>query len=214
MYGFLQPLEGSRSHAVSGGTKSDIWNVGILVLQMANGFKRDRDDTPLSPLSSSSYGQSRTSSPQKRSAPPTWSDTDAVGLPTLPPTASKPLRMLVRACLQRNARKRATVEQLIKMSFFQVDTATATNEMLRTVCTDLDASMRRLISSSITASAHSPSKMHRSVSRSPRGSPVVRTVPARSGSTFASSPVYAAAHARARASSTAAPAPTAKNSRY
>lgn len=181
---------------------------------MANGFKRDSDGDPLSPLSSSGYGQPK-SSPQKRSAmlprgasPPKTLDPNPVALPMLPHTASKPLRTLVRACLQRNPRKRATAEQLIKMDFFQVDAAQATNEMLRTVCTDLDASMRRLISSS-SSSAHSPmSGRHRSASVN--GSPI-RTVPARSSSAVASSPVYTTVHAKARASSTATSTPAARH---
>ncbi|TYZ65330.1 hypothetical protein PybrP1_010036 [[Pythium] brassicae (nom. inval.)] len=157
------PPEVSKNHVLTGSTKSDVWSVGILVLQMANGFKRDSHSDPLPPpaSSSSSYGQSK-SSPQKRStatpraaSPQRRPNADPAVLPTLPPTASKPLRMLVQACLHRSARKRATAEQLIKMDFFQVDAAQATNEMLRTMCTDLDASMRRLISSS-AASAHSP----------------------------------------------------------
>lgn len=140
---------------------------------MANGFSRDNETTSssVSPpsTSSSKRGHTQQRSPQKRStslplgspqkkplSDPKSPTSKVSPLPTLPQTASKPLRNLVHACLQRNPRKRANVDQLIEMEFFQVDAAQATNEMLRTVCTDLDASMKRLISSSSSHSSTSP----------------------------------------------------------
>lgn len=162
---FVQPPETAKDAAAVRGKKSDIWRVGILILQMANGFPKENDRSSHAsptPSFSGNYGQQR--SPQKRSAsspsvggpPQKNGSARKSALPPLPQTVSRSLRTLVRACLQTNPRKRVSVDELIEMDFFQVDHAQATNEMLRTVCTDLDASMKRLISSS-----SSPNAMHK-----------------------------------------------------
>lgn len=161
---------------------------------MANGFLQKNETIPSASstlASPSRYSYVQQKSPRKRSTSlplgspqkkplldpksPTGKPTP---LPTLPQTASKALCNLVRACLQRSPRKRASVDQLIEMDFFQVDAAQATNEMLRTVCTDLDASMKRLISSSSSSASSTNAKL-RSASTG-GGSPV--RIPGRSSS--------------------------------
>lgn len=96
-------------------------------------------------------GKESNQSPSKRS--PTKKKSSPLPLGLLPATASKSLRAFARACLLPNPRKRATVDQLMAMSFFQIDPVDATNEMLRTVCTDLDESMQRLMASSASSSS-------------------------------------------------------------
>lgn len=187
---------------------------------MANGFVRTSDSattTTVSTAAASCFAKSNSSppkrsqslSPQRRASPVKSPDTKTSGLPTLPSTASKALRALVRACLQRNPRKRATAAQLTEMDFFQVDAAQATNEMLRTVCTDLDASMKRLMSSS------SPSSESRRVSSasSGGGDSRIRSVPARPGSALVS-PVYSSIHTKARTTTASAASAPGRTSRW
>lgn len=130
--------------------KSDVWCVGVLALQMTNGWcsalgEAQHSSAPRSP---------RSPSPTKRATIPGIDTTKATGVrrpPGLPASASKELKALVRACLQKTPSKRSTVSELLRCPYFHVSQADATREELRTVCTDLDASMRRLLSASSPA---------------------------------------------------------------
>lgn len=124
----------------------DVWAVGALTVLMTTGFHHNH--TEPAHASSKAINQS-----------PTKNTSSPLPLGLLPATTSKSLRAFVRACLLPNPRKRATVDQLLAMSFFQINPVDATNEMLRTVCTDLDESMQRLMASSASSSSL-PRKSH------------------------------------------------------
>ncbi|KAG2833427.1 hypothetical protein PC129_g3742 [Phytophthora cactorum] len=129
------------------GEKTDVWCVGMLTLQMANGLVKypleQAFDQPKVRNSSRHTRLQPTRSPMKKQ------EFESIG-GSLPDSASKNLKSFVRACTQRDPRKRSSVKELLEMGFFQIDQTKETNEVLRTVCTDLDATMRRLKSSSPT----------------------------------------------------------------
>ncbi|KAK1946223.1 Mitogen-activated protein kinase kinase kinase ANP1 [Phytophthora citrophthora] len=137
------------------GEKTDVWCVGMLTLQMANGlakyppkqtFEQPRGKIPSLPHSR--FQQSTTRTPKQKQGSESPETNSGSRLPSLPDSASKNLKNFVRACTQRDPRKRPSTEELMEMGFFQIDQAKETNEVLRTVCTDLDATMRRLTSAS------------------------------------------------------------------
>ncbi|TMW66978.1 hypothetical protein Poli38472_012094 [Pythium oligandrum] len=136
-------------------SRSDVWCVGILVLQMAQGMIRTAP--PRITGKAPSPPSRRASAPQQYHT----HKADEAMIPEIPATMSKNLRALVRACLHRQPRKRATVQQLLHMGFFQIDPITATNEILRDVCTDLDASMKRL---TFNTGVYPPLKTHHTTS--------------------------------------------------
>ncbi|KAL3656153.1 hypothetical protein V7S43_019029 [Phytophthora oleae] len=138
------------------GEKTDVWCVGMLTLQMANGlakypceqaFGQPKGRTPS--LRHTRFQQSATTrSPKRKQGSESPETNGGSKLPSLPDSASKKLKNFVHACTQRDPRKRPSTSELMEMGFFQIDQAKETNEVLRTVCTDLDATMRRLTSAS------------------------------------------------------------------
>ncbi|ETP03162.1 STE/STE11 protein kinase, variant 1 [Phytophthora nicotianae CJ01A1] len=129
------------------GEKTDVWCVGILTLQMANGLvnypPQQLFDQP------KCRNPSRSARFQPSRSPVTRQEMELPG-DSLPDLASRNLKNFVRACTQRDPRKRPSAKELLEMGFFQIDQTKETNEVLRTVCTDLDATMRKLRSSSPT----------------------------------------------------------------
>ncbi|RLN80114.1 hypothetical protein BBJ28_00020660 [Nothophytophthora sp. Chile5] len=139
------------------GEKTDVWCVGVLTLQMANGISKHHTQQASESFERNSVLQNNRQpghSPPRKRRSEAPDAVEGMRLPSLPASASKGLKTLVRACLQRDPRERPSVEELMAMGFFRIDQAKETDEVLRTVCTDLDASMRRLISSSSQAFAH------------------------------------------------------------
>ncbi|KAE9343761.1 hypothetical protein PF008_g9529 [Phytophthora fragariae] len=138
------------------GEKADVWCIGMLTLQMANGLVRysaqfslekpaDRNPS----LRHARFQSSRTNqSPTRKRGPESPEALGASRIPSLPEATSKNLKIFVRACLQRDPRNRPAVRELMEMGFFRIDQARETNEVLRTVCTDLDATIRKLMASS------------------------------------------------------------------
>ncbi|KAG7377731.1 hypothetical protein PHYPSEUDO_011076 [Phytophthora pseudosyringae] len=138
------------------GEKTDVWCVGMLTLQMANGlekspheqvFEQPKDRNP-SLRHTRFQPSSATRSPMQKQGSESPEALSGSRLPSLPESASKNLKTFVRACTQRDPRKRPSVKELLEMGFFQIDQTNEANEVQRTVCTDLDATMRRLVSSS------------------------------------------------------------------
>lgn len=133
----------------SWGLESDVWCVGILALQMTHGYYSASTESQ----SSSAPKSPRSPSPTKRVTIAGF-DTKATAVrrpPPPPASVSKELKALVRMCLRKTPSKRASVGELLRSSYFHVDQTEATREELRTVCTDLDASIRRLLSVSSPA---------------------------------------------------------------
>jgi serine/threonine protein kinase len=137
------------------GEKTDVWCVGMLTLQMANGLVKCPPQQASAPKDRNPslrhtrfQPSSATRSPMKKQGSEAPDGVAGSRLPSLPESASKDLKSFVRACLQRDPRKRPAVDELVGMGFFQIDQAKETNEVLRAVCTDLDATIRRLMSSS------------------------------------------------------------------
>ncbi|KAF4127596.1 Protein kinase domain [Phytophthora infestans] len=130
------------------GDKTDVWCVGMLTLQMANGLSKYPPeqvfDQPKSRTPSRNTRLQPSRSPMKKQ------ELESIGGLPLPECASKNLKCFVRACTQRDPRNRSSVKELLEMGFFQIDQTKETNEVLRAVCTDLDATMRKLRSSSPT----------------------------------------------------------------
>ncbi|KAL4094954.1 hypothetical protein PRIC1_010604 [Phytophthora ramorum] len=137
------------------GEKTDVWCVGMLTIQMANGLvkcpSQEAADNPTDRNPSLRHTRFQAShanrSPVKKRESESPEPVGGSRCPSLSETASKNLKSFVRACLQRDPRNRPSINELLETAFFRIDHAKETNEVLRTVCTDLDATIRRLMSS-------------------------------------------------------------------
>ncbi|DAZ92480.1 TPA: hypothetical protein N0F65_012710, partial [Lagenidium giganteum] len=123
--------------------KSDVWSVGILVIQMMCGYGKTNIANG---VNSSTKANSKIPQRARQSLTLGAATTvpTAVELPVVPSTTSKHLRTVIRSCLQTEPRKRCTIDALLQLPFFQVDPAQDTNELLRSKGIQYASTIQRL----------------------------------------------------------------------